>query len=212
MTKFGWALALASTAAALALATPLEAQGCTDAWVTQTIREVYQRAPNGSGNSGECDVNRYGGGKWNSYDQLKRYVNYQYMCQDPWIAQAVYDAHGRMPRGSGTSGECNPYLYGANWSGYPDLKNRVQGSINTLQAQSITFSNSGSLVSGGVALTAARLIGPDGGTLIGLDGAGVISRDGAGLIGNDGATLRRYGLQSTSRKIKLPGGSTLIIP
>ena len=212
MTKFGWALAVASSAAALALATPAEAQGCTDAWVTQTIREVYQRAPNGSGNSGECNVNRYGGGKWNSYDQLKRYVSYQYLCQDPWIAQAVYDAHGRTPRGSGTTGECNPYLYGNSWSGYPALKTLVQGSITTLAAQSITFSNAGSLMSNGVVLDFAKLVAPDGKRLIGNDGASLIGNDGASLIWNDGASLKKYGLQSTSRKIKLPGGSTLIIP
>lgn len=234
MNKLKWTFALALAASALALATPAEAQSCNDRWVTQAIREVYVRAPNGSGNSGECDTNRYGGAQWTSYAQLKYYVNFQYVCTDPWVGMAVFDALGRLPRGSGSNGECSRYIYGDNWrgdaSGYRDLKTRVRGVINALDAVGIVYNNSGNLVIAGVtqpaggvkfitpaglvAAGAGNLIGSDGATLIGSDGASIIGNAGGNLVGNAGNTLvgKKYGLQSTSRKIQLPGGSTLIIP
>lgn len=56
---------------------------CHDPWVTRAIRQVMGRAPNGSGNSGECNIYRYGGGHWSSYGDL---VN------------KVKVAFGRVPR------------------------------------------------------------------------------------------------------------------
>ena len=43
---------------------------CHDPWVTSAVKQVTGRAPNGSGVSGECDINRYGGGHWSSYLDL----------------------------------------------------------------------------------------------------------------------------------------------
>ena len=45
---------------------------CTDAWVTQAIREVKGRGPSGSG--GECNIKRYGNGSWSGYPDLKNKV------------------------------------------------------------------------------------------------------------------------------------------
>lgn len=53
---------------------PAFAQQCRDPWITQAIREVTGRAPNGNGESGECRYTQYGGGRWSSYAQLKGYV------------------------------------------------------------------------------------------------------------------------------------------
>ncbi|MBC5783493.1 hypothetical protein H8N03_11105 [Ramlibacter sp. USB13] len=54
----------------LAVAGAASAGTCKDPWVTQAVTEVMGRAPNGSGSSGECDIHRYGGGRWNSYPDL----------------------------------------------------------------------------------------------------------------------------------------------
>lgn len=46
------------------------AGNCKDPWVTQAVKEVLKRSPNGSGNTGECDIQRYGNGHWSSYNDL----------------------------------------------------------------------------------------------------------------------------------------------
>ena len=215
MTKLAWTLALSAAATASAFAAPAQAQ-CSDQWITRAVREVYSRAPQ----SAECNINRYGGGQWGSYDQLKRYVQLQYACSDPWIGQAVSEAFGRPPRGSGSSGECNKYLYTAAWSNYPDLKTRVQVALTALGGMSIGFTGSGQMTVGGSALpldiikivTPAGMVAAGGGNLVGNNGNTLVGPDGASLVGADGATLKRYGLQSTARVYRIPGGSRIIVP
>ncbi len=46
---------------------------CTDPWVSKAVTEVKGQV-NGSGNSGECQVARYNGGSWRTYDELYRGV------------------------------------------------------------------------------------------------------------------------------------------
>jgi hypothetical protein len=69
------------TAAAVALA-PAEGSAqrpilfpsneCKDPWVAKAAKEIVGRSPRGEGNAGgECNVNRYGGGKWGDYDDFK---------------------------------------------------------------------------------------------------------------------------------------------
>lgn len=38
--------------------------------VTSAVPQVTGRVPNGSGNSGDCNIYRYGGGHWSSYSDL----------------------------------------------------------------------------------------------------------------------------------------------
>lgn len=47
---------------------------CRDPWITQAVREVTGRAPNGEGEGGDCTYTQYGGGHWSSYQQLKGFV------------------------------------------------------------------------------------------------------------------------------------------
>jgi hypothetical protein len=58
----------------LAIAGAASAGTCKDPWVTRAIQEVKGRAPQGSGSSGECDIHRYGGGRWSSYEDLRAKV------------------------------------------------------------------------------------------------------------------------------------------
>ncbi len=59
---------------AVSFGTAAQAGACRDPWITQAIREVTGREPNGNYESGECAYTQYGGGRWNSYGELKGYV------------------------------------------------------------------------------------------------------------------------------------------
>jgi len=56
---------------------------CRDAWVTQAIREVAGRNPNGTADLGECNYKLYGGGQWNSYPDLVNKVRVAFGVQVP---------------------------------------------------------------------------------------------------------------------------------
>lgn len=64
----------AAVAVALVLAPAAQAGVCRDPWITQAVREVTGREPNGDWESGECTYTQYGGGRWHSYPELKGYV------------------------------------------------------------------------------------------------------------------------------------------
>lgn len=73
------ALLVASAATFMALlASPAQAGNCRDPWITQAIREVTGREPNGSGETGECTYTQYGGGQWGPYSQLKGFVQQKF--------------------------------------------------------------------------------------------------------------------------------------
>ena len=67
-------LGLGLGAAIVLAAGPAAAGQCRDPWITQAIHEVTGRWPNGDYESGECTYTQYGGGHWNSYGELKGYV------------------------------------------------------------------------------------------------------------------------------------------
>lgn len=72
MPEIRTSLLAALTAAALfSTASPALSGECRDPWVTQAIREITGRAPNGSYESGECRYTNYGGGQWSSYADLR---------------------------------------------------------------------------------------------------------------------------------------------
>jgi hypothetical protein len=61
--------------AALSFATVQTAHAqCRDPWINNAYRELADRAPVGTGEVGECNIKFYNNGSWNSYDELKRYV------------------------------------------------------------------------------------------------------------------------------------------
>jgi hypothetical protein len=63
-------LAAAVVLAVLPAAAHAQAGVCNDASVTELVTEIARRAPRGSGDSGECNVNLYGGG-WSSETDLR---------------------------------------------------------------------------------------------------------------------------------------------
>ncbi|HCM41879.1 MAG TPA: hypothetical protein PLY88_08335 [Candidatus Omnitrophota bacterium] len=74
--------------AVLAVAQIAQAGTCRDPWVTQAITEVAGRAPNASGESGECNIYNFNGGQWSDYTQLKRAVR-GYFARNPTYTQAM---------------------------------------------------------------------------------------------------------------------------
>ena len=46
---------------------------CRDPWVSQAVKEVQGRPAMGQGETGECNIQLYGG-RWGSYAELKGYV------------------------------------------------------------------------------------------------------------------------------------------
>lgn len=74
--------------AVLAVAQIAQAGTCRDPWVTQAITEVAGRAPNASGESGECSIYNFNGGQWSDYTQLKRAVR-GYFISHPTYTQTA---------------------------------------------------------------------------------------------------------------------------
>lgn len=104
--------------------------GCADPWIGTAYRRIFGRAPNGAGNSGECNINQYGGGSWRSYADLRQKVRMSKVCQDPWVGQAVHEASQGLslaaalpaPGAHSTAGLCNVRLSSwGTWFGYSDL-------------------------------------------------------------------------------------------
>jgi hypothetical protein len=73
---------------------------CTDPWVSLAVSLVKTRGSHvgraaGSGNSGECDIKLYNGGRWGSYDELVGHVK---ASQARLAAQNVrFDLHNNQP-------------------------------------------------------------------------------------------------------------------
>jgi hypothetical protein len=64
-------LNVGGVAGVTAEASPVSQTGpCTELWINYAYNDLYGRNPNGTGDSGECNPNYYGGGPWNSYDEL----------------------------------------------------------------------------------------------------------------------------------------------
>jgi len=111
------------------LATPASAQ-CSDPWVTKAF-QLARMVPTGSGNSGECNINRFAGGHWPDENTINTLVRVSRLCSDPWIPQVYVTVIGRYPQGSGVAGDCNPSVYGS-WSSYPQLTSLIQAYVRRI--------------------------------------------------------------------------------
>ncbi len=63
-----------SLVALTSLVTTSVSAQCRDPWVTSAIKEVYGRNPVGRGEFCDCNIRLYNNGSWNSYAQLKGFV------------------------------------------------------------------------------------------------------------------------------------------
>ena len=66
---------LLATSALIGLlaASAVQAQ-CRDPWLTDAIRSVHNRVPNGGGEAGECNIKLYNNGSWGSKNELIGHV------------------------------------------------------------------------------------------------------------------------------------------
>ena len=100
--------------------------------MTKAIHLVARRAPNGSGDTGECALNRYGG-TYGGYPDLVVKVAHAFgwpaggNCRDAWITQATVEVRGVLPAGSGDLGQCDARNYNhGQWANYPALVGAVK--------------------------------------------------------------------------------------
>ena len=127
LMKYVYRCLLAVAVAGLGMGASAHAQGgsCHDPWINQAYNQLYHVAPSGSQTSGQCNPALYGGGHWTTFADLTNKVKVA-NCNDPWIVQAYMMMILRPASGSGTSGECNPALYGGgHWTSLNDLEAKV---------------------------------------------------------------------------------------
>jgi hypothetical protein len=113
---------------------PVPSTPCRDPWVSAAVAEILKRPASGRADLEECDITRYGQGRWSSYDDLYNKVRAAYsICLDPWVTAAILKVHSRAPNGRGTMGECDPQRYNqSRWSSYPELVQHVSGAIRAM--------------------------------------------------------------------------------
>jgi hypothetical protein len=250
-------LSLCGFAFLLLLVPQAQAQdgSCRDSWINSAYNQLYHRAPEGSGNSGECNIMLYGGGHWLNFPDLENKIRASKAtrapqgCRDPWITSAYSQLYHRAPQGSGDSGECNPALYGGgHWSSFPDLENKIRlskGQFNAGSSGSVRLTvdrqgglrdqNGRLLVAPGqflisvkngngtqmiaprpgqtilvppgvIAAGGGNVIAAGGGNVIAAGGGNVIAAGGGNVIAAGGGNMtgNRYGVQSVGRKIVIP--------
>ena len=153
-------------------ATEALAANCRDPWVTKAVTQVQGRAPNGSGDSGECDYRRYGGGKWTTYDDLlgKVRTTFGKSIAPPISGLAKPAGTVASPAGSFASPPPGTTLSGAKPVG--------AGIV----------ANNGSRVIG---QNGAGIVANNGSRIVTDNGAGVVGQNGANVIGQNGANMRR---------------------
>ena len=151
--KIGFLLA-ATTFITLSLEGSAQAGQCTDPWITKATKEVTGALPTGSKNSGDCNINKYNNGKWNSYNELLGYVKAAHGVS----SHASTGSSGLIKSGSTGS------LLGGNNGGKSLLGNGNNGN-------------------GIISHDAGSLIGHDGASLIGHDGASVVGTAGGSFQG-----------------------------
>jgi hypothetical protein len=187
--------AFAGAALCCALSSPLHAQ--VKACSNQQINQAYTAetmVPRGSGVTGDCNPNNYypGGPTWSLADLEVRVVHAR-ACADPWVGQVYWDMYKRNP----TSAECVTSLYGGgSWSGYADLKSKVQTYQLAATGPKVQFhlaqyhvDNLGNLLNSSNVIVAkaghyminATIVAQGAGNII-LNGTGNIVAQGAGNI------------------------------
>jgi hypothetical protein len=181
--------------ACFAVSDPIHAQvkACSNAQLNQAFTAMTM-VPRGSGVTGDCNPNYYypGGPTWTLSDLEVRVVHAR-ACTDPWIGQIYWELYQRNP----TSAECTTSNYGGgSWSGYADLKSKVQTYQMVASSPKVQFrlpqyhvDNLGNLLNSNNAIVAkaghylinATIVAQGAGNII-LQGGGNIVAQGAGNI------------------------------
>ena len=139
-------LVLTALAGVLA-ASAVQAQ-CRDAWLTEAIRSVHNRVPNGAGEAGECNIKLYNNGSWASKNELIGHVR---AVNSALYKERVNFGVFKLPNNTFQTGLVN-------------ASNRIVasggGNISAQQAN-IVASGGGNIVASG----GGNLIGNDVGTM-----------------------------------------------
>jgi hypothetical protein len=158
---------------------------CADPWITLAIWMVQAgtRNPNGVGQIGECDPQRYNGGRWSSFGQL---------------LQAYSDTDRALSsQGARTllQDNRNNTLTVSTIDGSAFDKTVIAGRI--------------AIPNGANYSTVTHILGNSAAGVVSTGAGNIVSHDGGTLIGQDGAG---YMLLTASRvKVRLPGGRAMIL-
>ncbi len=96
-------IAATTFVATLGLSTAASAGTCRDPWITEIIKEVTGREPNGSYESGECTYTQYRGGSWNSKEQLRAAIQAKFPLRVPAGLSGGSGSSGIARGGGGTT-------------------------------------------------------------------------------------------------------------
>ena len=161
----------------LLLTTSVKAQR-VDPWIVQAYQELYKRYPT----TEETNIYNYNNGSWNSYEQLKGYIQ-NYINNKIINTPTTYAP-------TPVTGTIN----GGRYDGRNALALLEGNKVITLNL---------------IGSDGSTLVGNDGASLIGNDGSTLVGNDGASLIGVGGSTLisnnNTYPLISNTPSLRVIG-------
>lgn len=202
------------------------AQGgsCRDPWINQAYNQNFHRAPSGSGTSGECNTNLYGGGSWTSYNDLSLRVVHSKDCGDAWIGQVYYNLYNRRP----SAQECVAGNYGS-WSNYMDLASKVQAYQSRMASAgrpqlapppaggygAPSQNGSGLVAAGGgnAVNRSAPIVAAGGGNIVAAGGGNIVAAGGGNIVAAGGGNVvNKYSVQSVGSTPHAQPGKYLVAP
>ena len=179
---------------------------CSNRNITAAFGTALHRAPNGSGNAGECDPGRYGGGAWSSQADLVQRVGAGSYCPNAWVGQIYKNLYNRYP----SNPECDVTRYSEGPpASYMDLTNKIQGFQNAMRElqslqpkQALVFPNGDAVDKSGavVARAGTYLVASGGGNLVASGGGNILAPGVGNIITQDGGGYR---VQSAGGKVVL---------
>jgi hypothetical protein len=156
-----------------------ESKDCTDPWIGQIYRNLYNRKPTAA----ECSVSNYGGGQWSTYMDLTAKI------------QAYQSGGGRASSPVLSSGPCGSYRA-------PNARSYVaDAGLDLCDSNGNVVANAGSFF----VQVAPSVVSHDGGSIVSHDGGSLVSHDGGSLISHDGGSL----VGPSGAPLKLTPGSII---
>jgi hypothetical protein len=156
---------------------------CRDTWITQAYNSLYQRAPGGYDEQGECNMYLYGGGQWDSPQALENDVQ-QY--------QTVAGANGHITivQGNLADGHNSRNVFGVPPSSLTELCSRGVLSAGLSPVAGIVTNGSGGIITNA--------------------GAGLSGNVGAGVSNTALAFIPTTTLSSSAMQIITTAGGGII--
>jgi hypothetical protein len=168
--------ALAAFALGMSTAAHAQAGKCSDPWINQAYTRVMLRPPVGSGVTGECNKNLYGGGSWNSLDDLEKKI------------VAYHHPSAPAPKALAPAPAASAGLH-------------LDRSLNLVNASGaiVAPANTFKLVNpSGALLNPSAIVAQGGGNIVAQGGGNIVAQGGGNIVAQGGGNMRS--LQSVDSK------------